>query len=160
MYEGYKAACLQAGDFVIAVNGQPVDTEPQATQIASSSTGDLKLALRSPVGSRSVWLKKEKECSPLGIAFEERDGVVLIKKLLPGFPAAGDVAPAVGDVLLAVNGVRATDATLAMEVLKASVGLVDLRIIHHGPLPVLARPLQRGNTVTLSTGSLQVSGDI
>ena len=45
-------------------------------------------------------------------------------------------------MLLAVNGVRATDATLAMEVLKASVGLVDLRIIHHGPLPVLAR--QRG----------------
>ena len=142
VYEGYKAACLQAGDFVIAVNGQPVDTEPQATQIASSSTGDLKLALRSPVGSRSVWLKKEKECSPLGITFDEHDGVVFIKKLLPGFPAAGDVAPAVGDVLLAVNGVRATDATLAMEVLKASVGLVDLRIIHHGPLPVLAR--QRG----------------
>ena len=63
-------------------------------------------------------------------------------------------------MLLAVNGVRAADVTLAMEVLQASVGLVDLRIIHHGPLPVLARPLQRGNTVTLSTGTLQVSGDI
>ena len=160
VYDGYKAACLQAGDFVVSVNGEPVDTEPQATQIASSSTGDLKLALRSPVGARSVWMKKENECSPLGIAFEEHDGVVLIKKLLPGFPAAGDVVPAVGDVLLAVNGVRAADVTLAMEVLQASVGLVDLRIIHHGPLPVLARPLQRGNTVTLSTGTLQVSGDI
>ena len=31
VYEGYKAACLQASDFVISVNGELVDTEPQAT---------------------------------------------------------------------------------------------------------------------------------
>ena len=54
VYEGYKAACLQASDFVISVNGELVDTEPQATRIAATSTGDLKLQLRAPVGARSV----------------------------------------------------------------------------------------------------------
>ena len=65
---------------------------------------------------------------------------------------------------------RAADTALTNDVLKASVGLVDLRIIHYGALPALAVPLQRGSgpagsakrgSVTLSQrGSLIVSGDI
>ena len=88
---------------------------------------------------------------------------MLIKRILPAFPAGGAVMPAAGDVLLAVNGVRAADAALAADVLKASVGLVDLRIIHYGALPSAAtpQPLTKGTSVTLSKrGSLQVSGDI
>tara|TARA_B110001452_G_C14968306_1_gene338564 strand:- start:391 stop:597 length:207 start_codon:yes stop_codon:yes gene_type:complete len=56
---------------------------------------------------------------------------------------------------------------LANDVLKASCGLVDLRIIHYGALPALAVPLGRAKlgsqkgAVTLSQrGSLIVSGDI
>ena len=123
VFQGYPAENLKAGDFVHAVNGTPVTAEATATQLASRTGDKLTLRLRPPPGASSVCFDKTSASQPTGIElmFDAPSGRVRVEKIADGSPAkAVGSGLAVGDMLLAVNGVRAVDVETGAAVLCVS----------------------------------------
>ena len=135
VFQGYPAENLKAGDFVHAVNGTPVTAEATATQLASRTGDKLTLRLRPPPGASSVCFDKTSASQPTGIElmFDAPSGRVRVEKIADGSPAkAVGSGLAVGDMLLAVNGVRAVDVETGAAVLKMVERRVELRVLRYG----------------------------
>lgn len=131
-------SAVQAGDTIVAVDGQPVQTWNDIGEAIATGTGDtLRLTLR----------RGEVEI-PLGGA-NRRDVAVALEPRLP--PVIGDVLPGTpaqrsgierGDSVVSVGGTRIDSWTAMVEVVSASAGRpLEFELVRDGqPVRVAVTP--------------------
>ena len=149
-----------AGDVVHSLNGTPVVAEAAATLLASEAGERLTLRLQPPPGASTVHFVKADAAQQVGLdlRYDEASGRVRVASIAADSPAkenqlggglkvglnadsrrgldAGEgLGLRAGDVLLAIDGVRAVDVQTAAEVLRMAAGRVEVRVLrcdNHG----------------------------
>ena len=122
---------VQPGDTLLAVNGTPVSSATKASQLIAASAGSVLLTMRCVPGASVVWIHKESATSDFGCGFDWDSRQKQLRVCRVG---AAELPFEVGDVVLAINGVRLDPSSSApkqvAEMLRtAPAGPVGIRLI-------------------------------
>uniref|UniRef100_A0A7S0L447 PDZ domain-containing protein n=1 Tax=Coccolithus braarudii TaxID=221442 RepID=A0A7S0L447_9EUKA len=95
------AAELQPGDLLVAVNGKHVSSPCQGSKLIQAAVGKVVFTTRRLHGVKSLWLIKQ-GCQEFGFTCRKEG----LKPLTVCAVQNAELPLAVGDILVAINGVR------------------------------------------------------